>query len=227
MIKTLLNLLFPKPCSGCGTTLLESEHLVCTHCRHDMPFTQHHLDNNNETAKKFRGRLPVEHASSVVYFHKEGIVQGLIHNLKYRGKEEIGSMIGEWYVHDLKEIEALKDVTEIVPVPLHRKRLRQRGYNQVEGFGKALAEGLGKTYNDDILLRTQYTKTQTKKNLAARAEIINESFDVSPTDSDKGKHFLLVDDVITTGATLEACGKALLKIPGAKVSIITMAYAHS
>ncbi|MFD2600660.1 ComF family protein [Flavobacterium suzhouense] len=169
----------------------------------------------------------MEHASSVVYFHKEGIVQGLIHNLKYRGKEEIGSMMGQWYVHDLKEIEALKDVTEVVPVPLHKKRLRERGYNQVEGFGKALAEGLGKNYNEDILLRTHYTKTQTKKNLAARAEIINESFDVTPTDSDNGKHFLLVDDVITTGATLEACGKALLRIPGAKVSIITMAYAHS
>lgn len=227
MIKALLNLLFPKPCSGCNRTLLESEHLVCTHCRHDMPFTQHHLDDNNETAKKFRGRLPIEHASSVVYFHKEGIVQELIHNLKYRGKEEIGTLIGEWYAHDIKDIDTLKTVTEIVPVPLHKKRLRQRGYNQVAGFGKALADGLGKNYNEDILMRTQYAKTQTKKNLSARAEIINDAFDVNPKGDDNGKHFLLVDDVITTGATLEACGKALLKIPGARVSIITMAYAHT
>jgi ComF family protein len=192
-----------------------------------MPFTQHHLDDNNETAKKFRGRLPLEHASSVVYFHKEGIVQELIHNMKYRGKEEIGTLIGEWYAQDIKNIEALKNVTEIVPVPLHKKRLRERGYNQVAGFGKALADGLGKNYNEDILLRTQYTKTQTKKNLAARAEIVNDAFDVNPKGNDTGKHFLLVDDVITTGATLEACGKALLKIPGARVSIITMAYAHT
>jgi ComF family protein len=192
-----------------------------------MPFTQHHLDENNETVKKFRGRLPVEHASSVVYFHKEGIVQELIHNLKYRGKEEIGSLIGQWYAQDIKDVEALKTVTEIVPVPLHKKRLRQRGYNQVALFGKALAEGLGKDFNNDILLRTTHSKTQTKKNLEARAEIISEAFDVQPTEADKGKHFLLVDDVITTGATLEACGKALLKIPGAKVSIITMAYAHT
>lgn len=227
MIRTLLNLLFPKSCSGCKRTLLESEHLVCTHCRHDMPFTQHHLDENNETIKKFQGRLPVEHASSVVYFHKEGIVQELIHNLKYRGKEEIGSLIGQWYAQDIKDVEALKTVTEVVPVPLHKKRLRQRGYNQVALFGKALADGLGKDFNSNILLRTTHSKTQTKKDLAARAEIISEAFDINPTDADAGKHFLLVDDVITTGATLEACGKALLKIPGAKVSIVTIAYAHS
>jgi ComF family protein len=227
MFKALLNLLFPKNCSGCNNPLLESEHLVCTYCRHDMPFTQHHLDDNNETIKKFKGRLTVEHASSVVYFHKEGIVQELIHNLKYRGKEEIGSLIGQWYVHDIKDVEVLQTVTDVVPVPLHKKKLRERGYNQVEGFGKALAEGLGKKYNDDILLRTQYTKTQTKKNLAARAEIISEAFDVATTVTDSEKHFLLVDDVITTGATLEACGKALLKIPGAKVSVITIAYAHT
>lgn len=227
MIKNLLNLLFPTACTGCSKTLLESEHLVCTHCRHDMPFTHHHLDENNETVKKFRGRLPLEHASSVVYFHKEGIVQELIHNLKYRGKEEIGTLIGQWYAQDIKDVEALKTVTEIVPVPLHKKRLRQRGYNQVAKFGKALAEGLGKDFNNDLLLRTMHSKTQTKKNLEARAEIISEAFDVKPTEADKGKHFLLVDDVITTGATLEACGKALLKIPGARVSIITMAYAHT
>lgn len=227
MIKSLLNLLFPKSCSGCNKTLLESEHLVCTYCRHDMPFTQHYLDENNETVKKFRGRLPLEHASSVVYFHKEGIVQELIHNMKYRGKEEIGSLIGQWYAQDIKDIEALKTVTEVVPVPLHKKKLRQRGYNQVAGFGKALAEGLGKDYNSGILMRTTYSKTQTKKNLEARAEIISEAFDVKSTGSDTGKHFLLVDDVITTGATLEACGKALLKIPGAKVSIVTIAYAHT
>lgn len=226
MFKTLLNLLFPKVCSGCNGLLLESEDVVCTHCRHDMPFTLHHLDEENETYKKFYGRLPVEHASSVVYFHKQGIVQKLIHNLKYRGKQEIGTLIGRWYVEDIKDIEVLQSVTEVIPVPLHRKKLRQRGYNQVADFGKAIAQGLGASYNDDLLLRSTYNKTQTKKNIAARAEIINNAFDVSATDDDKNKHFLLVDDVITTGATLEACGRALLKIPGARVSIITIAYAH-
>lgn len=226
MFKALLNILFPKDCSGCSRPLLESEELICTHCRHDMPFTQHHLDTENETAKKFQGRLPIEHASSVVYFHKKGIVQGLIHNLKYKGKEEIGTLIGQWYAQDIRNLEILQSVSEVVPVPLHKKKLRQRGYNQVAEFGKALADGLGTKYNEDLLLRTTYNKTQTQKDIAARAEIIGDSFDITSTDADKNKHFLLVDDVITTGATLEACGRALLKIPGARVSIVTIAYAH-
>jgi ComF family protein len=192
-----------------------------------MPFTQHHLYPDNETAKKFYGRLPVEHASSVVYFHKKGIVQELVHNLKYRGKQEIGSMMGQWYAEDIKNIEVLQSVTDVIPVPLHKKKLRQRGYNQVAGFGKALAEGLGAAYNEDLLVRTAYTKTQTNKNLAARAEIIENAFDITSADNKADKHFLLVDDVITTGATLEACSRALLKIPGATVSIITIAYAHT
>lgn len=227
MLKSLFNLLFPKTCPGCENLLLENESTICTHCRHDMPFTLHHLNPENETAKKFYGRLPVEHASSMVYFHKEGIVQQLIHNLKYRGREDVGTLMGQWYAQDLKNVEALASVDEVIPVPLHKKKLRERGYNQVAAFGKALAEGIGVPYNENILLRTSYTKTQTKKNIAARAEIIGSAFDVAFSDNDTGKHFLLIDDVITTGATLESCGRALLKIPGAKVSIVTIAYAHS
>lgn len=226
MLKSLLNLLYPKTCCGCDGILLESEAEICTRCRHDIPFTLHHLSEDNEAMKKFAGRLPLEHASAMVYFHKEGIVQELIHNLKYRGRQEISSLMGQWYLNDLKKVPALQLVTDVIPVPLHPKRLRERGYNQVAGFGKALAEGLGASYSDALLLRTKHTKTQTKKNLEARAEI-HSAFDVADAGNHTGKHFLLVDDVITTGATLEACGRALLKIPGAKVSIVTIAYAHS
>ena len=227
MLKSLFNLLYPKTCCGCTRPLLESENELCTQCRHDMPFTLHHRQPDNETTKKFYGRLPLEHASSMVYFHKEGIVQELIHNLKYRRRHEISALMGQWYSHDLKALDALKTVTDVVPVPLHKKRLRERGYNQVEGFGKTIAEGLGAAYNDTTLIRTTYTKTQTKKNLVARAEIIENAFDVEGAENHAGKHFLLVDDVITTGATLEACGRALLKIPDAKLSIVTIAYAHT
>lgn len=227
MLKSLANLLFPTACCGCNDILLETEAVICTQCRHDMPFTQHHLQQDNETFRRFYGRLPLEHASAMAYFHKEGIVQGLIHKLKYRGKEEVGRLIGEWYAPELKQVAALQSVTDVIPVPLHPKKLRERGYNQVTRFGRAVAAGLGANYNENILLRATYTKTQTKKNLAARAEIIGSAFDVTFTETDHGKHFLLVDDVITTGATLESCGKALLKVPGARLSIVTMAYAHS
>lgn len=192
-----------------------------------MPFTQHHEHEDNETAKKFYGRLPLEHASALVYFHKEGIVQELIHNLKYRKQQQVGTLMGDWYAPGLKTVAALQSVTDVIPVPLHPKKLRERGYNQVTEFGRAVARGMGVCYNEDILLRTSYTKTQTQKNRELRAGIINSAFDVKYTDADAGKHFLLVDDVITTGATLEACGKLLLQIPCAKVSIVTIAYAHS
>jgi ComF family protein len=192
-----------------------------------MPFTRHHIDEHNETAKKFYGRLPLEHASALVYFHKEGIVQELIHNLKYRKQQQVGKLMGEWYAPSLITVAELQDVTDVIPVPLHPKKLRERGYNQVTEFGKAIAKGMNVHYNESILLRTSYTKTQTQKNRELRAGIINAAFNVKYNDTDANKHFLLVDDVITTGATLEACGKLLLQIPGARVSIVTIAYAHS
>jgi len=192
-----------------------------------MPFTRHHVDEYNETAKKFYGRLQLEHASALVYFHKEGIVQELIHNLKYRKQQQVGKLMGEWYAPSLNTVAELQDVTNVIPVPLHPKKLRERGYNQVTEFGKAIARGMNVHYNESILLRTSYTKTQTQKNRELRAGIINTAFNVKYNGTDANKHFLLVDDVITTGATLEACGKLLLQIPGARVSIVTIAYAHS
>lgn len=227
MLKDLINLLYPKLCPGCDELLLEGELTICTRCRHEMPFTLHHLIPENETWKKFYGRLPLEHASSMVYFHKEGIVQEMIHNLKYRKQEAVGTLMGNWYGNDLKSVAALQSVTDVIPVPLHPKKLRERGYNQVAEFGKGIAKGIDAKYNEQVLLRKTYSKTQTKKNLAARAEITGSAFDVKFSESDAGKHFLLVDDVITTGATLEACGRALLTIPDAKLSIVTIAYAHT
>lgn len=227
MLKSLFNLFFPKNCPGCSGLLLESELVICTACRHDLPFTQHWQMQENEIFRRFYGRLPLEHASAMLYFHKQGIVQQLIHNLKYNGREDVGSLMGQWYATDLKNVEELQSVTDIIPVPLHPKKLRERGYNQVEEFGRAIAHILSVPYNDKLLLRTAYTKTQTKKNLEDRAAIIGSAFNVDYTEEDNGKHFLLVDDVMTTGATLESCGRALLSIPGSKLSIVTIAYAHS
>lgn len=227
MFKSLINLFFPKVCSGCSSFLLSNENVICTVCRHDIPLTNHHLNPENEAFKKFYGRIPVIHTSALFYFHKKGIVQELIHNLKYKGHEEIGAILGEWYADDLKTIDLLQSVDEIIPVPLHRRKLKERGYNQVTAFGKALSSSLNVIYNDSLLIRNVYSKTQSKKNLLGRTEGIESTFDVTFTEKDHNKHFLLIDDVITTGSTLEACSRALLKIPDAKISIVCMAMAQS
>ncbi|SEA82371.1 comF family protein [Flavobacterium gillisiae] len=227
MFKYLLNLFFPPVCSGCNSFLLTNEKVICTVCRHNIPLTNHHLSSENEAFKKFYGRIPLEYASAFLYFHKKGIVQELIHKLKYKGHEEIGAIIGNWYAEDLKESTILKTASVIIPVPLHKKKYKERGYNQVTTFGLALSEEFNIPYNDSILFRAVYSKTQSQKSLLGRSEGIETVFDVNFSENDYNKHFLLIDDVITTGATLEACSRALLKIPGAKISIVCMAMAQS
>ena len=227
MFKNIINLFFPPVCAGCHSFLLSNENVICTLCRHNIPLTNHHLNPENETFKKFYGRIPVEHTSALLYFHKKGIVQELIHNLKYKGQEEIGTVLGEWYAEDLKNSEIIQSVDQIIPVPLHKRKLRERGYNQVTYFGNALSRGLNVPYNRNILVRNIYSKTQSKKTLLHRSDGIDTIFDVNFSKKDHNKHFLLIDDVITTGSTLEACSHALLKIPGAKISIVCMAMAHS
>jgi ComF family protein len=227
MWKHLLNLFFPKSCAGCDSFLLSNEKFICTHCRHEIPLTNHHKIEENEIFQKFYGRIPLEFGSALFYFHKKGIVQELMHKLKYKGQEEIGEVIGNWYSEELKEVEVFKNIDFIIPVPLHKKRLKERGYNQVEKFGRALSSKLEIPFEDQLLYRKLYTKTQTKKDLLGRADVISTVFDVSFTENHHNKHFLLIDDVLTTGSTLEACSRALLKIPNAKISIVCMAMSHN
>ena len=191
-----------------------------------MPLTQYHLDPKNEAVKKFYGKIAIQHASALLYFNKKGIVQELIHNLKYREHEQIGTVLGNWYVEDLKELVLETPFDMVIPVPLHPKKFRERGYNQVTTFGKAVAQGLNIDYNGTILYRKKYSKTQSKKNLSGRSDNIENIFDVIAAEENQNKHFLILDDVLTTGATLEACARALLKIPGAKISIVCMAIAN-
>lgn len=227
MFKSLINLLFPKVCLGCDSFLESNEAIICTNCRHELPLTNYHLETENELIKKFYGRIDLQFASSMIYYHKRGIVHELIHNLKYYKHQEIGAFLGNWYAEDLKNLEIIKTFDAIIPVPLHKKRLRERGYNQVETFGKSLSENLKIPYNDSILVRNIYSKTQTKKNFSGRTEVKQDIFDVNFTQENHGKHFLLIDDVITTGSTLEACARAVLKIPDAKLSIVSIADTHN
>ncbi len=227
MLKSLFRLFFPKVCLGCGAFLQSNENVICTSCRHELPLTNHHHETENEIIKKFYGRVDLEFGAAMIYFHKKGIAQELIHNLKYRKHQEIGTMLGQWFSEDLKSLEISGNFDLIIPVPLHKKRLKERGYNQIEKFGKALSETLEVDYEDSILYRNFHSKTQTKKNFFGRTEIKKDLFDVRFTEENHNKHFLLIDDVITSGATIEACARALRKIPGAKISVVAIAYSHS
>jgi ComF family protein len=223
MFKSLINLFFPRVCCGCNSILLTDETVICTSCRHEIPLTNFHNNPKNEAFSKFYGRIPVEFASALFHFQKRGIVQEMLHKLKYKGHEEIGEMIGLWYAEELKKVAQIKQIDFIIPVPLHPKKYNQRGYNQVTTFGKALSESLSIPYCENVLFRKVYSKTQTKKSLVNRSELKTEVFDVTFDETLIGKHFLLIDDIITTGSTLEVCSRALLKIPDAKVSIVCMA----
>lgn len=227
MFKNLLNLFYPKVCLSCKTLLLANENVICTWCRHEIPLTLHQVNPENEAFKKFYGKIPVEFAMAFFYFHKKGIVQELIHNLKYKGYEEIGHLIGDWCASEIAALDFVKTISVVIPVPLHSRKQKERGYNQVTTFGKSLAKNLNLDYNEQILVRSRYSKTQTRKNLLSRIEVNKASvFAVKFTSDDYNKHFLLIDDVLTTGSTLEACGKELLKIPGAKISVLCIAMSH-
>lgn len=224
MVKALINLFFPKLCNGCNCLLLNNESVICVKCRHGMPYTYHHVIDNNEIMSKFYGILPVEQAKAMLYFHSKGIAQELIHNLKYRKQEEIGTILGSIYAHELINSDKIPKVDYIIPTPIHKKRLQERGYNQVTTFCEALSKELQIPIEDEVLFRIKHTKTQTKKSKSKRAEMLSNNFEIKLKDHHIGKHYLLIDDVITSGATIEACAKALLEIPGSKVSLLAIAY---
>jgi ComF family protein len=172
----------------------------------------------------FYGRFAVEQATALLQFQKKGITQELLHNLKYRGQREISSFFGSWLGSELAEIDHFKTIDMVIPVPLHKQKLKKRGYNQVEGFGKEIAKALGKPYRDDILLKQSKTSSQVFKQRFTRFNS-EEIFTVTHSEAISQKHILLVDDIVTTGATLENCASQLLKNSQAKISLATIAIA--
>jgi ComF family protein len=219
-------LLFPELCAACRAGLMVNERVICTDCLYNLPFTNFHLQADNIVARQFWGKIKLEAAYSLYYFAKGGKIQNLMHQFKYNGLQEVGHIVGNIAGEQLKKNEEFQSVDLIVPVPLHKKRLQQRGYNQSTCFAKGLAQKLNAFVEEDNLVREVATETQTHKSRFARFENMKEVFLIKNPEVLENKHILLVDDIITTGSTLEACGIELLKIKGLKLSIATIAYAE-
>lgn len=225
MLQNLINLFFPKVCLSCTKALVDNEEHVCTDCRHDLPITNFHFDKSDEVKKILYGRVKIENGTSLLRFQKKGIVQHLIHNLKYKGHQEVGDFLGAWLGDELKRIDEYEDIDIVIPVPLHKRKERKRGFNQVALFAKQIADSLNASYSDSVLIKINETKSQVNKSRLARWTESNEIFSIQNLDQINNKHILLVDDLITTGATIEACSNQLLKAKNVKISVATMAIA--
>ena len=224
LFQSIIGLFFPRLCLACGKSLFDHEEFVCNACWLGMPKTNFHLDPENPVAQTFWGRVWLVDAAACFYYIRGNKVQRLIHHLKYKGEEELGVYLGEYYGNELLHHDFLTQAEIIVPVPLHPKKLKKRGYNQSESIARGISRSMGFTVMTDVLYRTKFTDTQTKKSRFNRWKNVENLFEVNQTDRLQGKHVVVVDDVITTGSTIEACVEALQKVPGIKVSVIALAF---
>lgn len=220
--KEFSHLFFPNSCSGCGRKLLATEESVCLNCIYKLPRTNNFKETDNAAEILMAGRFPFERIASFCVYSKNGIMAPLIHQLKYKGGKEIGVLLGKLYGKDLIGSDFLKDIDFIVPVPLHPKKLKQRGYNQAEMIARGLSESTSIPLSIGNLIRAIHNPTQTKRTKTQRWENVKDIFNLKNPQQFEHKHILLVDDVITTGSTIEACSVALLKCNDIKISVITL-----
>lgn len=220
-----ISLIFPRLCYGCGNHLMRNENLICTECYVVIPRTGYHNESENPVAQLFWGRCRIEKAAAFSYYNKGSRVRRLIHNLKYKGIKEIGVELGRIYGLTLKSSGFTDDIDLLIPVPLHPSKKRIRGFNQSELISEGIAETTGIQVDISSLVRSEISETQTKRSRYERWTNVEGIFCVSDAESLKGKHILLVDDVITTGSTIESCTNELIKVEGVKVSVVALAYA--
>lgn len=218
------SLLYPNLCASCNATLYKGEREVCNRCRSYLPYTRFHNEKDNPVAQLFWGRVQVENATAYFIFRKGSRFQKILHKIKYQNKQSLGIELGKWFAQELTETE-FNTVDVIVPVPLHPRKLNKRGYNQSELIATGIAGILGKKLDNSLLKRVVENPTQTRKSRYERWTNVEGIFELSDPLSAANKHVLIVDDVVTTGSTLEACAAAILKAPGSKVSIAVLAMA--
>jgi len=225
LLQSLINLLFPRVCAACGSLLLEGEDTVCTTCRFLLPKTGYEMNPENPLAQSFFGQMPFNAVTAEFFFSKSGKVQHLIHGLKYHGCRENGLFLGREIGKSLLKAPDFQGIDYIVPIPLHPKKEKIRGYNQSHVIAEGIRDEIQIPIAEKCLVRNIFTATQTKKSREERWQNVKDIFDVRNPEKLAGKHVLIVDDVLTTGATLMSAGKALMQIEGIKISVATVACA--
>lgn len=224
-IYDLTELFFPTLCITCGDRLISQERFLCMNCWHDLPVTNFHFKKNNKVAQLFLGRVEIENATSFFSYKKGSRYQQLIHFIKYKGLKELGFETGLKFGLALLNTESFKNIDIIVPVPLHPKKFKKRGFNQSNWIAEGIGKSLQKPVSNGNLFRQIHTSTQTRKNRFERWQNVEGIFGLKHPEQYSGKHILLIDDVVTTGSTLEACAFQILKLRNTKVSIATLANA--
>lgn len=221
----LLNLMYPPVCLACGNTLLHAENHLCLPCLYDIPKTNFHLEKDNPIEKRFWGKVPIFRATSYFFFYKGSAFQKVLHSLKYQGEKEIGISLGRYAGVDIIQSPDFSSIDFIIPVPLHPDKLKKRGYNQSEWLAKGLSKSMNKPVDTTHLIRTKANVSQTNKNVYERYENTSGIFQLTNHTVFSGKHVLIVDDVLTTGSTLEACAQSLLSTENITISLFTLALA--
>jgi len=224
IIYDLFSLVFPQVCPACGNNLYIQENSICTKCLYELPRTNFHLNKDNEVARLFWGRVKLEAATSYYFYYKGSKFQNIIHQFKYKGQKHIGFYLGRLFGADLKNT-IFSEIEIIHPVPLHYKKLKRRGFNQSEYIALGISESLNKPVITDAVYRAADIETQTIKGRYERWENIEGVFKIRNFNKLENKHILIVDDVVTTGSTLEACASEILKLNNTKVSIATLVFA--
>lgn len=220
-IRGLVHLVYPKLCVACEEETPLKGAPFCLMCKQEMYYTELHNERNNEFESHFLGRIDLERGAAMFYYRKDTAIQKLMHDFKYKSRSEIGLQLGAEYGAILKESGFMHGITAIAPVPLHWRKQKARGYNQAEVFAKGISLSSGVKLYEDFLFKPEENESQTSKSRGERVDNVEKVYKLNEDYEPKGEHILLIDDVLTTGATLEACAK---KIPsGNKVSMVTMA----